>query len=146
MVQRRVIVLAVVLLLTACGHGGPEVAIHTAKTGTVRVKVEIARTPDEQALGLMYRSSLPSDHGMLFLFPEETDHRFWMKNTYIPLDMIFIAADGRVAGIHPHAVPLSEAPISIEKPAKWVLEVNAGWAAKHGVAPGDSVGLLNATP
>lgn len=138
--------LAVALLLAGCGGGGPEVAIHTAKKGTVRVHVEIARTPDEQALGLMYRSSLPQDHGMLFLFPEETDHRFWMKNTYVALDMIFIAADGHVAGIHPNAVPLSEAPISIAKPAKWVLEVNAGWAEKHGVAPGDSVGLMGATP
>lgn len=138
--------LAVALLLAACSGTGPEVVIHTAKTGTARVWVEIARTEEQQARGLMYRSSMPQDHGMLFLFPDEIDHRFWMKNTYIPLDMIFIAADGRVAGIHPNATPLSEVPISVEKPAKWVLEVNGGWAEKHGVAAGDAVGLTGTTP
>lgn len=120
--------------------------IHTAKKGPVRIRVELAGTQEEQSRGLMYRSSLPEDQGMLFLFPDETDHSFWMKNTLIPLDMIFIGADGRIAGIHAKATPLSETPISVGKPSRWVLEVNGGWAAYHGAAPGDRVGLEGATP
>jgi len=139
-------VLAVVLLLAACGQQGPAVTIQTTNAGAARVWVEIARTQEEQARGLMYRPSMPQDHGMLFLFPDETDHAFWMKNTYIPLDMIFIGGDGRIAGIHPKATPLSEAPISVGRPAKWVLEVNGGWAEKHGVAAGDTVALTGAVP
>jgi uncharacterized membrane protein (UPF0127 family) len=145
-VQRRVIILAVVLLLAGCNQGGPAVVIQTTKKGLVRVRVEIARTQEEQSHGLMYRTSLPEDHGMLFLFPEEIDHSFWMKNTLIPLDMIFIGADGRIAGIHAKATPLSQTPISVGKPSRWVLEMNGGWAAYHGVEPGDRVGLEGAAP
>jgi len=64
-----------------------------------------------------------------------------MKNTLIPLDMLFIDRDGRIVGIHPDAVPLSVAPISVGKPSTYVLEVNGGWAARHGVRPGDTVEL-----
>jgi uncharacterized membrane protein (UPF0127 family) len=137
---------AVALLVAACSQGGPAVVIHTAAKGPVRVRIELARTEEEQSRGLMYRTSLPEDHGMLFLFPEEKDHAFWMKNTYIPLDMIFIGSDGRIVGIHAKATPLSTAPISVGKPSRWVLEMNGGWAAYHGAAPGDRVGLEGATP
>ena len=89
----------------------------------------------------MYRTSLPEDGGMLFVFPEQSKQSFWMKNTLIPLDMLFIDGDGRIVGIHPDAVPLSEAPISVGKPSTYVLEVNGGWAARHGVHPGDTVEL-----
>ena len=81
----------------------------------------------------MYRTSLPESSGMLFVFPEDADHSFWMKNTLIPLDMLFIARDGHIVGIHPGAIPLSTSSISVGAPSALVLEVNGGWTspARH---------------
>jgi len=109
--------------------------IHTAAGARAEVAVEVAATPEAQARGLMYR------RGMLFVFPAEAPHEFWMKNTFIPLDMIFIGADGRIVGIHANATPLSTAPLGVERPSRYVLEVPGGWAARRGVAPGDRVEL-----
>ena len=78
---------------------------------------------------------------MLFIFDEEADHEFWMKNTLIPLDMIFVAADGRVVGVHPDATPLSAVSIGVGRPSRLVLEVPGGWTARHRVAAGDQVEL-----
>jgi uncharacterized membrane protein (UPF0127 family) len=89
----------------------------------------------------MYRTSLAEDHGMLFVFGDEVERSFWMKNTLIPLDMLFLARDGRVVGIHADAVPLSTMPLSVGQPSALVLEVNGGWARRHGVRPGDRVEL-----
>jgi uncharacterized membrane protein (UPF0127 family) len=89
----------------------------------------------------MYRSELADGHGMLFVFPEESDHRFWMKNTLIPLDMIFIGADGTIVGIHRDATPLSTAPVGVGRPSRYVLEVPGGWTGRTGVAPGQRVEL-----
>ena len=145
MAQRRVAATVLALAL-GCGSRGPAVVVETAQHGPARVQVELARTPAEQERGLMYRTSMATDQGMLFLFPDDTDRAFWMKNTLIPLDMIFIDSDGRVAGIRERTTPLSETPISVGKPSKWVLEVNGGWSRAHGVAAGDRVGLEGATP
>jgi uncharacterized membrane protein (UPF0127 family) len=129
----------------ACRSGGPVAVIHTQTSGPVEVTLELARTPEEQQRGLMYRTSLADGHGMLFLFDHDTDHRFWMKNTLIPLDMIFIARDGdaagRIVGIRAEATPQSLAQVGVGKPSRWVLEVPGGWAEAHGVAPGDRVEL-----
>jgi uncharacterized membrane protein (UPF0127 family) len=76
---------------------------------------------------------------MLFLFDETAEHAFWMKNTLIPLDMIFIGDDGRVVGVVSRTTPGSLEPRSAGGPSRFVLEVNGGWAAAHGVAPGDPV-------
>jgi uncharacterized membrane protein (UPF0127 family) len=89
----------------------------------------------------MYRTELPDGHGMLFVFREAKDQRFWMKNTLIPLDMIFIGADQVIVGIHPNAVPLSTATVGVGRPSRWVLEVPGGWSARRGVASGDRVEL-----
>jgi uncharacterized membrane protein (UPF0127 family) len=89
----------------------------------------------------MYRTELADGRGMLFVFPEEQDHRFWMKNTLIPLDMIFIGADGVIVGIHRDATPLSTATVGVGHPSRWVLEVPGGWSARRGVAPGQRVEL-----
>jgi uncharacterized membrane protein (UPF0127 family) len=78
---------------------------------------------------------------MLFVFEEDADHEFWMKNTVIPLDMLFIAADGRLVGIRANATPLSTASVGVGAPSRFVLEVPGGWAARHGVAPGARVEL-----
>ena len=115
-----------------------ELTIDTA-SGKHRFTVELAKTPRQMAQGLMYRRSLPADAGMLFEFRTPQIASFWMKNTLIPLDMVFIAADGRVVGIHERAVPLSEEPIVSSDPVLAVLELNGGTAARLGIVPGDRV-------
>jgi uncharacterized membrane protein (UPF0127 family) len=134
--------LAAILLaaLVACRSSGPAAIVHTA-SGTVRVSLEVAVTPETQRQGLMYRTSLRDGHGMLFVFPAEDHHTFWMKNTLIPLDMLFIAGDGHIVGIHADAVPLSTAPIGVGRPSRYVLEVAGGYAARRGIASGDRVEL-----
>jgi uncharacterized membrane protein (UPF0127 family) len=127
--------------LSGCRASGPLAVIHTAG-GPVRVTLEVASTPDALAKGLMYRSALPDGHGMLFVFTADADHRFWMKNTLIPLDMLFIAADGRVVGIHADATPLSTAQVGVGRPSRYVLEVPGGYAARRGIATGDRVELV----
>lgn len=103
------------------------------------VTVEIVRTPRQIQRGLMFREHLPADHGMLFLMRVERIHSFWMRNTLIPLDMIFIGKDMTVAGVVADATPLTENSRHIDKPSYYVLEVNAGWAAAHRVGPGTPV-------
>jgi hypothetical protein len=133
--------LVLLALAAGCGpSGGPVARVHT-RGGTVEVAIEIADTPEARQRGLMYRSALPEGRGMLFVFDEDADHDFWMKNTLIPLDMLFIAADGRVVGIHPNATPLSTAAIAVGQRSRYVLEVPGGYAARHGIAAGDRVEL-----
>jgi uncharacterized membrane protein (UPF0127 family) len=110
-----------------------------SKTGVHTFAVEMAVTPDEQAKGLMFRRQLPEGQGMLFDFQREQPATFWMKNTYVSLDMIFIRADGRILRIAEDTVPLSEALVPSGGPVRAVLEVVAGTAKKLGIAPGDRV-------
>jgi uncharacterized membrane protein (UPF0127 family) len=109
------------------------------KNGVHVFAVEMASTPEEQAKGLMFRRQLPEGQGMLFDFHQEQPTSFWMKNTYIPLDMIFIRGDGRILRIAENTVPLSEALVPSGGPVRAVLEVIAGTARKLGIAPGDRV-------
>ncbi len=102
------------------------------------VVVELARTDAERERGLMFRDHLDRDQGMLFVFDEDSEHTFWMKNTLIPLDMIFIDGLGRIVGIVSRAEPLTLAPRSAP-PSRYVLEVVGGWAEEHGVKVGDTV-------
>jgi uncharacterized membrane protein (UPF0127 family) len=118
---------------------GPRVVVETRAGGRHVVKVELARTDAERARGLMHRTELAPDAGMLFLFDETSEHAFWMKNTLIPLDMIFIGDDGRIVGVVARAVPGDLSPRAAGGPSRYVLEVNGGWAAAHGVAAGDRV-------
>jgi uncharacterized protein len=110
-----------------------------SKSGVHLFAVEIASTPAEQANGLMFRRELPEGQGMLFDFHQEQPTSFWMKNTYIPLDMIFIRGDGRILRIAENTVPLSEALIPSGGPVRAVLEVTGGTAKKLGIASGDRV-------
>ena len=87
----------------------------------------------------MYRQHLAPDAGMVFLFAEDEVQSFWMKNTLIPLDMIFIAADLTVAGVVENAEPLTTEGRGIDAPSRYVLEVNGGWARAHGVTAGTRV-------
>jgi uncharacterized membrane protein (UPF0127 family) len=105
------------------------------------VDVEVARTPAEQERGLMFRERLAPGTGMLFVFPASQDHVFWMRNTLIPLDMIFIDERGVVVGVVERAEPLSERGRSAGAPSRYVLEVPGGFAAEHGVRAGDRARL-----
>ena len=89
----------------------------------------------------MWRDRLDSDAGMLFVFGDETVRTFWMKNTPLPLDIIFIDAGGRVVNVAQATTPYSESPIRSAGPARYVLEVNAGFARRHGIGPGSRVTL-----
>lgn len=109
------------------------------KTGVHVFSVEMATTEEEKTTGLMYRKELADGKGMLFDFSPEQEVSMWMKNTYIPLDMIFIRADGRILRIAENTEPLSTKIIPSRGPAKGVLELIAGTAQKYGIAPGDRV-------
>jgi uncharacterized protein len=110
-----------------------------SKSGVQVFSVEVMRTPEERAKGLMYRRELPEGRGMLFDFSPEQNVSMWMKNTYISLDMIFIRADGRILRIAENTTPESEAIIPAGGPVRGVLEVIAGTSKKYGIAPGDRV-------
>jgi uncharacterized membrane protein (UPF0127 family) len=142
----RIAAAALALAALRCASGSPEAAeprprvvVETARGERASVTVEVVRTDADRAKGLMHRRVLAPDAGMLFLFDETAEHAFWMKNTLIPLDMIFIGEDGRVTGIVARAVPGDLTPRTAGGPSRYVLEVNGGWAQAHGVAPGDRV-------
>ncbi len=104
-----------------------------------RFSVELARTSEERAVGLMYRDRLPPDAGMLFVNDREQVVGMWMKNTLIPLDMLFIGSDGRILQIVERTVPLSTRLIKSKQPVRAVLELNGGTADRLGIKPGDRV-------
>jgi uncharacterized protein len=110
-----------------------------SKTGVHSFAVEIADTEPQREKGLMFRKNLPDGQGMLFDFKREQDVSFWMQNTYIPLDMIFIRGDGSILRIVENAEPLSTRLIPSGGPVLAVLEVIGGTARKLGIAPGDRV-------
>ncbi len=114
------------------------VVVETAR-GEVRFKVELALTPAEQQQGLMHRRSMPASSGMLFIYPRAGILGFWMKNTLIPLDIIFIGDDNRIVDIHENAQPLSLRNIAPTEAARSVLEINGGLSVKMGIAIGDRV-------
>ncbi len=108
-------------------------------SGAHAFAVEVMRTDEERGRGLMFRRFMPADRGMLFDFKTEQPVLMWMKNTYIPLDMIFISRSGTVTHVAANTEPMSERTISSGPPAYAVLEVNAGVTAKIGLKPGDEV-------
>lgn len=108
-------------------------------SGRHAFRVEVADTDEKRAEGLMYRTKLDPDYGMLFDFKREQNVYFWMKNTYVSLDMIFVRADGTIAHIAEDTVPLSEATVSSRAPVRFVFEVVAGTTKRLGIKPGDRV-------
>ena len=109
------------------------------RQGVQSFQVEVARTPEQLTRGLMYRTELAEDAGMLFLFPRKRRISMWMRNTLIPLDMIFITGSGHVSEVFPDTRPLSEEMITSRQPVKAVLEVRAGTATRLGIRPQDRV-------
>ena len=112
--------------------------IHS-KSGNHKFVVEVVRTPEEQAKGMMFRQSLAPDRGMIFPHNPPREASFWMKNTLIPLDMVFIRPDGTIARIEANTVPLSLDPVSSGEPVGAVLELAGGRAAELGIAVNDKV-------
>jgi len=133
------LLLLVTLLRPAAAADVQTLEIAT-KTGVQVFAVEMAKTEQERMTGLMYRKELADGRGMLFDFSPEQNVSMWMKNTYIPLDMIFIAKNGRIIRIAENTEPMSEKIISSGGLTKGVLEVAGGTARRLGIAPGDRVG------
>jgi uncharacterized protein len=121
------------------GTPGARVVVETAAGAKHAVRVELARTDPQREVGLMNRPKLADDAGMLFLFEDTAERAFWMRNTLIPLDILFIDEEGRIVGIVEGAEPLSERSRTVGRPSRYVLEVNGGWSAAHGVRAGDRV-------
>jgi len=119
-------------------YGKSELTIETA-SGKRHFAVEEAKTPQQMAQGLMFRRVMAADAGMLFEYDRVQPVQFWMKNTLIPLDMLFIGADGTVLDIHERAVPLSLDPIGSDKPVLGVLELNGGTVSRLGIKRGDRI-------
>ena len=128
------------LVIEACDSsaGGPEVVVPTAD-GTTTVRVEVADTPSARSFGLMYRREMDEDAGMFFIFDDMQVRSFWMKNTVLPLDIIFIDDRLEIVGIVPDAEPFTTTPRTVGLPSQYVLEVNAGWSARHGVTAGSRI-------
>jgi uncharacterized protein len=139
---------ATVLILAYCTILGAAAPAHAFGQDTIDIvtqsgvhafSVELATNDTERERGLMYRKELPEGHGMLFDFQTEQPVQFWMHNTYIPLDMIFIAADGRIVHVAENAKPMSDDLIPSVRPVRAVLEVIAGTVHKFGIAAGDRI-------
>lgn len=125
------------LPLAACS-ADTRLRVHTA-TGEHAFTVEVVDTPESRAEGLMFRQSLAADAGMLFDFKESRPVSFWMMNTFIPLDMIFIREDGTVANVHVNAVPHDPTSIPSDGPVKFVLEIPGGRSVEIGLKAGDRI-------
>lgn len=132
-----------VLFLTSCSTPAPmPTATFQTKTGPVALTIETADDPQERETGLMYRETMPEDQGMLFVFDSEVPLTFWMKNTLIPLDMVFLDSVKKVVHIARDVQPCKADPCPLtpsQAAAKYVIETNAGWTAKNGVNEGDRV-------
>ena len=103
--------------------------------------MEIATTDASRERGLMYRTKMPDDQGMIFSWTDEAQRSFWMHDTCIPLDMLYIAADETIVGVLEQVPAMDETPRGVPCPVAHVLEVNAGWTRAHGVAPGQRIHL-----
>ncbi|HWE46213.1 MAG TPA: DUF192 domain-containing protein [Caulobacteraceae bacterium] len=133
---------------SVCTEVARELKYHTPPTQKLEIEtrhgvrtfdVEVASDDATRELGLMCRKSMAPSHGMLFEFPQADPQSFWMKNTYIPLDIIYIGRNGRIVSIAANAKPFDESPLSSAGPADGVLEIKGGLSAKLGIKPGDRV-------
>ncbi len=135
--RRIVMMLAFAALATGCASSLPTASL---KVGDATLSVEIAHTPAQRERGLMYRKSMPEDHGMLFVFPRDEQLSFWMKNTLVPLSIAFISSDGTIKQIA-DMQPESLANIPSDYSVRYALEVNQGFFARHGIRVGEVVTL-----
>ena len=146
MIAQRALAAAALALLFSGGVARAEGAVCAPDRldirgdwGAARFSVEIADTPETQARGLMFRESLPAAHGMLFVYERPGAPAFWMRNTLIPLDMLFVTPEGVVQHVHAEAVPGDETPIRGGDGVLAVFEIRGGLAEAIGIAPGDEM-------
>ncbi len=152
--NRYIIAGLIMGLFTSCGDEAKDTTITTeeitfTKEGSLilyreqdtlqRLDIEFAETSYEQQTGLMYRKSMEPNQGMLFVYPAEAMHSFYMKNTYIPLDLIFFGRDSSVVSFQENAKPLDETSLSSKVPAQFILEVNAGKVKEWNLSEGDKM-------
>ena len=147
------VTITVMAAFAACAQEQPKVATtgQVAITGQdgrdlIVVNVEVAATNAKRELGLMFRRHLDEAAGMIFLFKQPQHLTFWMKNTLIPLDMIFADSDGRIVGIVENAAPLSESIDAVDGDSQYVLEVNGGFCKRNGVIAGDRLRFIGFVP
>ena len=140
-VTKLCLILFFLISINACGSDRIPLKILAGDTGALRGKfsVEIADEPQERTLGLMYRKTLGANHGMIFIFPYLVDGPFWMKNTLIPLDILFISEDKKIHTIDANAVPQTTTPRESLDSYKYVLEIAGGRAQALGIKVGDKV-------
>lgn len=142
--MNRWIAISLLLCMTGCRNStkppttAPITDTVQMTIGAEVFTIEIADDPDEQEHGLMERTSMPADHGMIFVFPSSRHRRFWMKNTRIPLDIIFIDETGRIVSIK-SMKPMDETEVPSDHPAMYAIELNQGAALRIGVNPGDII-------
>jgi uncharacterized membrane protein (UPF0127 family) len=133
------IILFVLMSISSSCSAEPKVVISTREGREAVFQVEVADTPAKRELGLQYRKDLAADRGMIFLFPAPSVQSFWMKNTPLPLDMIFIGSDRKIVGIVEQTVPFSLDPRSVPAASQFVLEINGGLSKRLGISAGDSL-------
>jgi uncharacterized membrane protein (UPF0127 family) len=149
MIKYIALLLLLVFPLSACweksparapvGEGAYVLQVHTQAGKTYDFTVELALTPEEQAKGLMHRTVMAENAGMLFYFGADQPRSFWMRNTLIPLDIIFVKLDGSIHHIHENAIPEDETPIPSLGNVGAVFEINGGLSKKLGIKPGDTI-------
>ena len=140
----RILFVALILVssLTGCSSNAETIPLYFRKADgsvTPTLQAEVCTTPGARELGLMYRKKLGDQEGMLFIFPEETERSFWMKNTYLELDMIFLDAQKKIVSITARAVPLTTSARPSKGAAKYVLEVRGGRAEAWGLNVGSEL-------
>ena len=138
-----IILLSALFCLPAMAQSQPprDLPVQSVETGAHRFRVEVAATDAERAKGLMYRRELVPETGMLFDFGTAQSVTMWMKNTLLPLDMLFVAGDGRIVNIAERTVPGSLTPIPSDEPVRYVIELAGGTASRLRLKPGDRVTL-----
>jgi uncharacterized membrane protein (UPF0127 family) len=129
----------IALLGATCAQVLEPLAVVTRNGHRHVFQVEVARNPADRAQGLMYRRSMPADRGMLFDFGKVERVSMWMQNTFLPLDMLFVRADGSIARVAANAEPLSTRTVASGEPVLAVIELNGGTAARLGIGAGDRV-------
>lgn len=134
-----------VLLLAALGAAAQSLPVIELNAGIHRIEAEVAASPEARMRGLMQRTTLPPQRGMLFVFDQEARHCMWMKNTYLPLSVAFLDAAGRILNIE-EMQPQTEDNHCAARPARFALEMNAGWFARRGIRAGDTIGGIGKAP
>ena len=142
---------ALLIVLTACSRNAPADGVDLifkkpSGEKTEVFRMEVVATNSDRMRGLMFRKSLAANAGMIFLFQEEREHSFWMKNTLIPLDMVFVSSAWKVVGALENVLPLTEDPRTVGIPSQYVLEFSAGTIKRIGVSNGVAVEVTGQLP